>query len=209
MTTGKSGETGGRYGDVCGATASSGEPCQLPAGWGTPGSGGGRCRYHGGCSTGPDDTDHLQDNDHAAGNPGGGAPELNTNAEVHGGFGDWQKVYDRLDDEPRAYVDSIAADYRETAAEHAPGVDADRRATLCREMGTLSIMQQRASADVWADADGDGPGRGLLVERTVDRDGVTFTTEELNPAFRADRALCRRQREIAAELSLWPGFQTD
>lgn len=40
----------------CEATAkSTGEPCQLPAGFGTDHVGEGRCKFHGGCNTGPKD----------------------------------------------------------------------------------------------------------------------------------------------------------
>lgn len=39
---------------VCGAkTRKDGSPCQRPAGWGTQHVGTGRCKLHGGCSTGP------------------------------------------------------------------------------------------------------------------------------------------------------------
>lgn len=49
--------------DICGAQAkSTGEPCQRPAGWGTPNSEG-RCKFHGGSSS--------------------GAPEQNQNATTH------------------------------------------------------------------------------------------------------------------------------
>mgnify|MGYP007099780582 CR=1 FL=1 len=58
-----------RYDDICGAANNRGDPCKLPAGWGTPGSSGDRCKFHGGLSTGPDDTSHLEDNDFAKDNP--------------------------------------------------------------------------------------------------------------------------------------------
>ena len=92
MSAEKPGDTAGRYTDICGATNRNGEPCSLPAGWGTPGSQKGRCRFHGGASTGPKDTEHLEENDFAEGNAGGGAPEGNTNSQIHGGFADWRKV---------------------------------------------------------------------------------------------------------------------
>lgn len=39
---------------TCGAKAkNSGEPCKLPAGFGTDHLGSGRCKYHGGCCKGP------------------------------------------------------------------------------------------------------------------------------------------------------------
>jgi uncharacterized protein YjcR len=37
----------------CGAKNRKGEFCKLPSGWGTEHKGKGRCRLHGGCSTGP------------------------------------------------------------------------------------------------------------------------------------------------------------
>ncbi len=207
MSHQKSADTNGRYSDICGATNNRGEPCQLPAGWGTPGSGGDRCRFHGGASTGPDDTEHLEGNAHAEDNPGGGAPELNTNAEIHGGFGDWRKAYERFDDDTREHVDAVAADVRETAAEHAPGVDAEERGELAREYAALSVMKRRTTADAWPDPDGDGPGRGFLIEREFEGGGETVTVERPNPALRAEQTIRTRRREIAESLRLWPGLR--
>ena len=207
MSHQKAADTDGRYSEICGATNNRGEPCQLPAGWGTPGSGGDRCRFHGGSSPGPQDTSHLDENDHAEDNPGGGAPELNTNAEIHGGFGDWRKAYERFDDDTREYVDRIAADVRETAAEHAPGVDAEERRELACEYATLFKMKSRAAADAWCDPDGDGPGRGFVVEKEREVDGDTYTVRRANPALRAEHTIRTRSREIAESLRLWPGLR--
>lgn len=41
--------------ETCGAKNQSGDPCGLRAGWGTDHVGEGRCRFHGGLSTGPKD----------------------------------------------------------------------------------------------------------------------------------------------------------
>jgi uncharacterized protein YjcR len=41
--------------DFCGARTRKGQPCKRPAGWGTDHPGEGRCKLHGGCSTGPRD----------------------------------------------------------------------------------------------------------------------------------------------------------
>jgi len=192
----------------CGATTRDGSPCRK---WPVGGAGEGRCRFHGGASTGPDEptVDHLKGNDHATGNDGG-APEGNTNAQIHGGFGDWRKEYDRLDDADRELVDRLASDMMETAAEHAPHVPADRRERLCLKMATLSHMADRASADVWCELDGSGPGRGIAVERTVTTDsGDTVTVHRPNPASRATHTLRRREHKIAKELQLWPGFRDE
>jgi len=208
MSTKKTGDTDGRYSDICGATNNRGEPCSLPAGWGTPGSGGTRCRFHGGASTGAKNTNHLEENDFAEGNAGGGAPELNTNAEIHGGFGDWEKAYERFDADTRAYVHKLIECMRGEAKEHAPGVDADRRERLLKEKATLSILRRRAAADTLGTPKNPVEGaRGLVIEETVDADGESYTVPKVNPAITAETKLSARQREIAKELKLWPGFQ--
>jgi hypothetical protein len=77
-----------RYADICGATNRNESPCKLPGGWGTPGSGGTRCKFHGGLSSGSDDTSHLEENNFAKDNHGGHPPENNDNAAIHCGFSD-------------------------------------------------------------------------------------------------------------------------
>jgi hypothetical protein len=191
-----------RYSDICGATNRNGNPCKLPSGWGTPGSGGTRCKYHGGCSTGPDDTSHLEDNGFAKDNDGG-PPENNDNAAIHGGFSDWRTAYQRYqeDKDARERIEMLERSYLETAREHAADLDSDRRERLARELATRRLLKQRAQADVWndGDTDTDTDARGLLIE---DGDGRT-----VNPAHIAAHQHKRRTREIAQELSLWAGFQ--
>jgi len=196
--------------DICGATNRNGNPCKLPQGWGTPGSGGSRCKFHGGCSTGPDDTSHLQNNDYAEGNPGGRPPENNDNAAIHNGWSDWRNYYERLDSDDQEYVSRLVDEFCNTAAEHAPDVDPERREELAREAATLMILRRDASQDVWSsqddDQDDDGSrsgsarGRGLILEDETGR-------QRVNPAHNAVQRLRRRGREIAKELSLWSGFQ--
>lgn len=55
----------------CGAKTRAGTPCQQPAGWGTNHVGTGRCKLHGGSSTGPRDKSKIRGN---------------KNAETHGFF---------------------------------------------------------------------------------------------------------------------------
>jgi hypothetical protein len=198
--------------DICGAKNRNGNPCQLPSGWGTPGSGGSRCKFHGGCSTGPDDTSHLEGNDFAEGNSGGRPPENNDNAVIHGGWSDWRNYYQRLDGDDKEYVSRLVEEFCNTAAEHAPDVDPERREELAREAATLMILRRDASQDVWNDnnnnddQDDDGSrsgsarGRGLILEDETGR-------QRVNPAHNAVQRLRRRGREIAKELSLWSGFQ--
>jgi hypothetical protein len=189
-----------RYSDICGATNNRGEPCKLPAGWGTPGSGGTRCKFHGGLSSGPDDTTHLENNDFAKDNDGG-APVNNDNAAIHGGFSDWRTAYERFqaDADARERIEMLVSAYLDTAREHADGLDDDRREELARELATRRLLKQRAQEDIWSDGDSDA--RGLILE---DGDGRGRT---VNPAHDAAHRHSRRTREIAEKLSLWAGFQ--
>jgi hypothetical protein len=196
-----------RYSDICGAVNRNGNPCKLPAGWGTPGSGGQRCKHHGGLSTGPDDTSHLKNNNFAEDNPGGRPPENNDNAAIHHGFSEWRTAYKRFQTEPdaRERIEMLEREYIGTASEHADDLDDDRRERLARELATRRLLKQRAQKDVWSDdntdtdTDTDAQGRGLLIE---DGDGRT-----VNPAHIAAHKHKQRTREIAKELSLWAGFQ--
>lgn len=186
----------------CNATTRDGTPCRK---WPVGGAGEGRCRFHGGASTGAADTSHLEENDYAEGNSGGGAPVGNANAEIHGGFSDWKKAYERFDEDTRNHVDRLVEDMLERVAETAPDVLAPRRKKLTREWMTLMMLKNRTGADAWCSPDGSGPGRGFIVEKEISRDGETVTVEGANPALRAEVALSRRQREIAEELRLWCG----
>lgn len=210
MSSSKTADTERRYGEVCGATNNRGEPCKLPAGWGTPGSGGGRCKFHGGLSTGAKDTSHLEENDFAEGNPGGGAPEGNTNSRIHGGFSDWRKAYDRLDDAAKAHVDKLRECMRETAKEHAPDVPEERRERLIKEKATLSVLYRRSAADTLGTPEDPVDGaRGVVVEEEYEHEGETYTVHKANPAWRAGSIISARKMSIARELRLWWGFQDD
>jgi len=213
--TSKTADESGNDKDICGATNRNGNPCKLPAGWGTPGSGGTRCKYHGGLSTGPDDTSHLENNDFAEGNPGGRPPENNDNAAIHGGFSEWEAAYERFQSEPdaRERIETLERAYLETASEHADDLDDDLRERLARELATRRLLKQRAQEDVWSDGencgkfttnnDTDADARGLLIEDDTGR-GRGRT---VNPAHIAAHKHKQRTREIAQELSLWAGFQ--
>jgi len=203
-STSKTADESGNDTDICGATNRNGNPCKLPAGWGTPGSGGTRCKYHGGLSTGPDDTSHLENNSYAEGNPGGCPPENNDNAAIHGGFSEWRTAYERYqeDKDARERIDLLEGAYLETAREHADDLDDDRRKELARELATRRVLKQRAQEDVWSDGDsesnGDSDARGLILEDDAET--------KVNPAHIAAHQHKQRTREIAKELSLWSGF---
>jgi len=72
---------------ICGATAkSTGDPCQRPAGWGTDSSSG-RCKFHGGAST--------------------GAPKNNGNAEKAGLRSDPKKYKARQSESEEDWIRSV------------------------------------------------------------------------------------------------------
>lgn len=203
MSLSNSGDSDRRYSEICGATNNRGKECKLPAGWGTPGSGGKRCKFHGGASSGPKDTSHLVENGFADGNPGGSAPKGNTNAEIHGGFSDWRKAYERLDDKTREYVEWKVDIEREIVSESVD-VDPERREELLRERAVLGILEDRSWLDLLAvDDDGSGPGRGMVIEDEIEYDGETYTEIKANPAIDASLRASARRRKIASKLRLY------
>jgi hypothetical protein len=125
---------------------------------------------------------------------------------IHNGWSDWRNYYQRLDGDDKEYVSRLVDEFCNTAAEHAPDVDPERREELAREAATLMILRRDASQDVWSPLEDDGSrsgsarGRGLILE---DENG----RQRVNPAHNAVQRLRRRGREIAKELSLWDAFQ--
>jgi len=89
MTEKKSGSQPHDY-EICGATTRDGDECQLKAGWGTDHLGEGRCKLHGGASSGPKDQSGNQ------------------NARKHGAYE--QVIQDQLDDEELEIYDKVDSD---------------------------------------------------------------------------------------------------
>jgi hypothetical protein len=133
-------------------------------------------------------------NDFAVGNSGGGAPPLNVNAEVHAGFSDWEKHYERLWGEAKEDADEIAQEYVEISKADLPPEVIEEKA---REYATLGHMWMCVTKDTFE--------RGWVLEReeTHEPTGETYTVHRRNPALRADIAISRRQRELARELRLY------
>lgn len=177
----------------CNAKTRSGGHC-----WKLPVNGTGRCRLHGGASTGPHDTSHLEDNDHAVGNDGG-APLLNRNAEIHGAFGDLDKLDQRLGGDALDYVDQLETSTLKASREARPSLGEDRRERLAREYALLHYQWHQASADTF------DRGMGLRREETYDTpDGeVTVTRYVANPTLGRGLQLSGRLRRIGNVLGLW------
>jgi hypothetical protein len=142
------------------------------------------------------------ENDFADGNPGGSAPKGNTNAEIHGGFSNWRKAYDRLDESQRDYVEWKVDIDRERVSESVD-IDPERREELLRERAVLRFFKDRSWADLLAVDDTDsGGGRGMMIETQMEYDGETYTVEKSNPAFGAAVRAMGRRRKIATRLGL-------
>lgn len=182
-------EAGTAESQRCGARTRDGTPCEK-----YPVEGADRCRFHGGASTGPKDTSHLEGNNHAKGNSGGGAPELNTNAQQSGAWSDWRNVYERLDGEQLARVDEIAASALDCSAEQAPSLSEQHRRELALEYATLFVLSQRAEEDF--------VDRGVVVEASNSGDGEEEPV--LNPSVRRSVDLSARTRVVANKLGLLP-----
>jgi hypothetical protein len=194
-------ETGLQYGEHgrCTATArSAGRRCQRPATGAH-----GKCRFHGGASTGPRDPSALEGNDHAAGNSGGGAPEGNTNALESGAFVPLRRIPERLTVEQLHGVARWHWWAILTARVRRPELTDRRRRRLAERWALLDVRRLNAEADVW------GPtGRGFTYERertaeTADGETVTWTEERLNPSALINSRAMRRRLDIAETLGLY------
>lgn len=133
-----------------------------------------RCFMHD--ETGPPSSHGAPlDNTNAVENTGGGAPPLNTNAQIHGAFGDPQLVDARLVHADREYVDALAAAIAPRLA-----TDAD-----ARELALSLYTAQLAETDVFE--------RGLVL---TGEDGHS----RANPTVNQARLLTKRVvRELASE----------
>jgi hypothetical protein len=183
----------------CNAKTRNGGHC-----WKLPVNGTGRCRLHGGASTGPKDTSYLEDNDHAVGNDGG-APPLNRNAEIHGAFTDLEKLEARLDEEGQADLADRMADLCEHSRDARPELGEKRRKRLAKEYVLLQHKWIRATADTFE------RGVGLTREKTFETpDGeVTAEVASLNPTVTEGLRLSGRKRRIGNVLGLWEHTRGD
>jgi hypothetical protein len=163
----------------CDVPTASGTPCQRL-------TDGGPCFMHD--ESGPS-SDHggQPGNTNAVGNSGGGAPPLNTNAMIHGGFSDPDKYYQRLDGEAKAWVDGLTDCI---VARSKAEFTAAQTKRLARRAATLHHQ--------WYSTAIDTRERGLVVERqeTHEPTGTTSTVERVNPALLAGRWISRQGSRI-------------
>lgn len=130
----------------CGAENRDGEPCSLSAGWGTDHTGEGRCKFHGGASSG-------------GAREGSGAPEGNGNAITHGARSDPTNLYENLDDDEEAWVDSKVDAYLDDK-----GLERDTPDGDLVELAVMSLYQARSA-------------HGVLFDEGLSRSSVKGTTQ--------------------------------
>lgn len=198
MSRGGGGREYGRWGRCEAWARSTGERCRQEA-MGPHG----KCYFHGGASAGPRDPSALEGNRNAAGNRGGGAAELNTNAVKHGAFSDLELVDERLEGEALAYVNRLTECLASRAAEKVPSMGVLERWELAREWALLSHQWGLAMADAYE--------RGLIdeVEKSY-TDGAgeewSFTRSRVVPTLERSFEISGRQDEIEEELRLFPSM---
>ena len=163
--------------DTCDATTSGGGSCDLPAGWGTSHAGDGKCKHHGGAST--------------------GAPEGNDNAQKHALHADRGKFYDRLSADKQTRVDEIeAALIDRYTARH--GTQPDVAAVQDLFEIAVSYAQREYARDWMAEHADETDGNPMAEKRVIGQrdDGSpvsvavpTEWTDQLEASRREDRLM--------------------
>lgn len=173
-------------------------------------------------------SESLEGNQNAAGNAGGGAPELNANAAKHHGWADPLKHYERLEAvrPPAAVpltpfvVEHTEMDEDEDAFEwvnhrvegyvehYALVHDMDREEVEAddelmdrlRALGAMFDQEWRAALEMLANFEVEREAEYEL----ADGDVVTCTTETINPAWRGEIRLSQRRRSERKALGIDP-----
>ncbi|ELY86473.1 hypothetical protein C483_19520 [Natrialba hulunbeirensis JCM 10989] len=182
----------GRFGRCTATAKSTGKRCGRPA-IGPHG----KCGFHGGKSSGPKNTEYLEENDFARGNSGGGAPKLNTNAVQSGAWVDLEKLEARLSEKERDDVERTTEAYLKRATADLPEDELQAKA---REIALLQILRFRATGDVFT--------RGFAWEEptSVDVAGESYEYEStrVNPSVGRGLDLSARWRRLMSEIEAWP-----
>lgn len=172
----------------CEATAkSTGEQCGNPA-IGEHG----KCRFHGGASTGP-----PKGSKNAKGNPGGAPPEGNGNAEKHGLHADPHKYHERRDQEEKEWIFDVSAAIEDRIRERRGDVDKLDR-VLARRCAIKLHIASRATEHVDKD--------GLMQVIEVQDNGAEYEKEVPHALLSELRSY---DRETFSELKKIAGFGDD
>jgi len=170
--------------DTCDATTSGGGTCELPAGWGTDHTGSGRCKHHGGASSGGQ-------------REGAGAPENNDNAQRHALHAHRGKFYRRLSDEKQRRVDEIESALIDRYQER-HGTQPDAAAVQDLFEIAVSHAQREYARDWMAEHAEETDGNPMAEQRVIgqrdDGSPITVTvptewTDQLEASRREDRLM--------------------
>jgi uncharacterized protein YjcR len=168
--------------DICGASNRDDEPCGLPAGWGTDHPGEGRCKHHGGASS--------------------GAPEGNQNAMRHGLNSVPEYLAAHLDESQQ---DDLVATHEAllTRYERCHGHDPDYAASKRLRRVAIEIIKEDV-ADAWL-AEQAAESGNLLMEHRIDTDDQGRIIDEYdvpNSVLESFTALKRETRLTLKDMGL-------
>lgn len=132
---------------------------------------------------------HLENNDHARGNDGGGAPPANQNATRHGAYADPDNLLEYLRENDEQAMRWIRQKF-ESYMRSAPFDRDDARADQLRQIVVRELSIWRAS--------GIQVREGVVSEQAVQGgDGEWFVAKRENPA---NQALSRLERDVTKRL---------
>lgn len=163
--------------NICGATAkSTGEPCQLPAGFGTDHVGTGRCKYHGGANT--------------------GAPKKNKNAVKTGEYETlW---YDTLDDDEKKKLEEMTTEVLDQL-DHEIKLTNIRIGRMMKRIKNLkdkSSFVSRTTQQTFIDKEGLESGGNVTEERENSLIQINNIEEALTRVQRRKEKLLRLKHDI-------------
>ena len=166
--------------DICGAKNRNGEPCKLRAGWGTDHLGEGRCKFHGGRSTGAD-------------------PEKMKKNKNSVKTGEYETLwYDTLDDNEKQKLEEMTTSILEQ-------LDHEIKLTnirIGRMMGRIENLKDkkeivsRTTEQTFINGDGEEAGGNITEEKENTLDKINNIEEALTRVQRRKEKLLRLKYDI-------------
>ncbi len=138
----------------CGATNRNGNPCSLSAGWGTDHNGEGRCKFHGGATSG-------------GAREGAGAPKGNDNAATHRLNSNPSLLYENLEESRQDIVDELRDSIVDQLAERWGGLESVP-ATHVRQARRIAMNMLKVTvlAEEWQAKQAEESGNPLMERET-------------------------------------------
>ena len=180
MVVAKKAENENKPHDICGAKNRNGEPCKLKAGWGTDHLGEGRCKFHGGKSTGAD-------------------PEKMKKNKNSVKTGEYETLwYDTLDDNEKQKLEEMTTSILEQ-------LDHEIKLTnirIGRMMGRIENLKDkkeivsRTTEQTFINGDGEEAGGNITEEKENTLDKINNIEEALTRVQRRKEKLLRLKYDI-------------